>query len=104
MLLFEWNAANVDHIAGHDITPDEVEQVLRNDPFDLMSYLRNGEERLNQIGETDSERVLVVVTTMRGELIRTVTAHDADRPMRRWYAQEKEAQDGENFRDPELQD
>ena len=88
---FVWDAGNIDHIARHDISPEEAEQVVENDPFDIARYLRNGEERLNQVGETDAGRVLVVVTTQRGEDTRVVTAHPADRDMRALYAQMKEA-------------
>ncbi len=88
---FLWDAGNIDHIARHDILPEEAEQVLENDPFDIARYFRNGEERLNQVGETDAGRVLVVVTTQRGEDTRVVTAHPADRDMRALYAQMKEA-------------
>ena len=88
---FLWDAGNINHIARHDISPEEAEQVVENDPFDITRYLRNGEERLNQVGETDAGRVLVVVTTQRGEDTRVVTAHPADRDMRALYAQMKEA-------------
>ena len=88
---FLWDASNIDHIARHDISPEEAEQVVENDPFDIARYLRNGEARLNQVGETDAGRVLVVVTTQRGEDTRVVTAHPADRDMRALYAQLKEA-------------
>ena len=88
---FLWDTGNIDHIARHDISPEEAEQVVENDPFDIARYLRNGEERLNQVGETDAGRVLVVVTTQRGEDTRVVTAHPADRDMRALYAQMKEA-------------
>ena len=88
---FVWDAGNIDHIARHDISPEEAEQVVENDPFDIARYLRNGEERLNQVGETDAGRVLVVVTTQRGEDTRVVTTHPADRDMRALYAQMKEA-------------
>ena len=88
---FLWDTGNIDHIARHNILPEETEQVLENDPFDIARYLRNGEERVNQVGETDAGRVLVVVTTQRGEDTRVVTAHPAHRDMRALYAQMKEA-------------
>ena len=96
---FLWDAGNIDHIARHDISPEEAEQVLENDPFDIARYLRNGEERLNQVGETDAGRVLVVVTTERGQFTRVVTAHPADRDMGALYAQLKEASDAGDSED-----
>ena len=96
---FIWDAGNTDHIARHDVLPEEAEQVLENDPFDVARYFRNGEERLNQVGETDAGRVVVVVTTERGKDIRVVTAHPADRDMRAFYAQMKEAANAGNTED-----
>ena len=76
-----------------------MEQVVENDPFDIARYLRSGEERLNQVGETDAGRVLVVVTTERGGYIRVVTAHPANRDMCAAYAQVREAHDARNSED-----
>jgi hypothetical protein len=42
---FDWEQANIDHIAKHGITADEAEQVVLNDPIDLTMQLRGGEER-----------------------------------------------------------
>ena len=72
---FNWDSANINHIARHDLTHEQVEQVIQNDPVDVARYLRNGEERLHQVGETDDGLVLVVITTVRRDLIRVVTAH-----------------------------
>ena len=94
-----WDAGNIDHIALHDVVPEEAEQALVNDSFETARYFRNGEERLNTVGVTDSGRVLVVVTTERGESTRVVTAHPADRDVRALYAQMKEAGDAGDFED-----
>ena len=32
---FLWDSANVNHIARHNISPEEAEQVVRNTPLDL---------------------------------------------------------------------
>jgi len=42
---FDWDAANVGHIARHGVKPEEVEEVLRNDPFDLDYEVIGGEWR-----------------------------------------------------------
>lgn len=104
MLQFSWDQANIDHIARHNITPDEVEQVVNNDPFDICQYIRNGEERLNQIGETNAGRVLVVITTERDNRIRVVTAHPADRTLRKLYEQWKEAAHATDPEDTQVQE
>jgi uncharacterized protein len=82
---FEWDCANLAHIAEHGITPEEAEQVILNRPLDLGTQLRNGEERTAQIGETDKGRVLTVITTMSGKKIRVVTAWPANKSYRRYF-------------------
>jgi uncharacterized DUF497 family protein len=82
---FDWNKQNVDHLAIHQIAQVEAEQVILNRPVDLKSELRNGEERVPHIGETDAGRILVVVTTLVSKKVRVVTAWPANRSYRRWF-------------------
>ena len=84
-MLFDWDKANVAHIALHRVTPPEAEQVVLNDPLDLSFETSSGEERTAQVGETDAGRVLVVITTMRDDLIRVVTAFPAAKRLRKLY-------------------
>ena len=85
-LNFEWDNSNIDHLAKHAISSEEAEQVIVNRPVDLGSELRNGEERVAQIGETNNGRVLVVISTMSGKKIRVVTAWPANKNYRRYFA------------------
>ena len=32
-LIFDWDAANLGHIAKHDVTPEEAEQVILGNPL-----------------------------------------------------------------------
>ena len=75
--MFLWKDGNTNHIARHGVAPAEAEQVVLNEPLDMEVTLRNGEQRIVQVGETDAGRILVVVTTMRGTMIRVVTAYPA---------------------------
>ena len=86
---FDWDSGNADHVAQHGITRAEAEQVVLNSPIDLKFEVRGGEERIAQVGETDTGRVLVVVTTMRNEKIRVVTAIPANRKLRKLYLAQK---------------
>jgi len=86
---FEWDEANTAHVAEHGVGTEEAEQAILNRPVDLGTELRNGEERVAQIGETDSRRVLVVISTMSGKRIRVVTAWPANRSYRRYFASMK---------------
>lgn len=83
---FEWDEANRSHLAEHNVTAEEAEQVVLNDPLDLEVQLRNGERRTIQVGETDPGRILVVVTTFRGQRLRVVTAFPANKKLRNLYA------------------
>ena len=89
--MFDWDEENVRHIAAHDITPEEAEQVLLNDPVYGGTQDHESEERFVEVGVTDRMRMLVVITTMRGELTRVVTAYPAPLAFRRFYAEEKGA-------------
>ena len=73
------------HIAEHGVTPEEVEQVIENDPVDLDYQVVEGEERWVAVGVTVRGRFLLVVWTIRGSAIRVVTAFDAGQRQQRVY-------------------
>jgi uncharacterized DUF497 family protein len=66
-----------------------LSKVILNRPIDLESHLRGGEERVVQIGETDSGRILVVVSTTHDKKIRVVTAWPAKERLRRYFQTQK---------------
>jgi hypothetical protein len=86
---FDWDRGKIEHIARHAIIPAEAEEVVRNEPIDLRFENRDSEERIAQVGETHAGRVLVVVTTMRGDKVRVVTAIPANRKLRKLYLAER---------------
>ena len=87
-LVFDWDEANVAHIARHTVAPEEIEQVFANDPMDLDFPVVDGEQRYTGVGHTNRLRVLVLVWTMRGEAVRPITAFDAsERLAKRHLAQ-----------------
>jgi len=89
MLLFEWDSGNIDHLTVHDITPREAEEVINNEPLDLDAQIRGNEERFTQVGETAEGRILIVITTWRGEKLRVVTAYPAKTRFRKIYLAHK---------------
>jgi uncharacterized DUF497 family protein len=101
-MMFDWDAANTGHIARHQITPEEAEQIIQDEPLDLGRQIRNGERRTLHLGETNSGRVLIIVITERAELLRVVTAYPADRQDRAFY--EAWRDHGKNHRHPRLQE
>jgi uncharacterized protein len=84
-LVFDWDEANVAHVARHNVTPEEVEQVFSNDPMDLGADGMDAEERYTGVGHTNRLRVLVLVWTMRGDGTRPITAFDASEQMAKRY-------------------
>jgi uncharacterized DUF497 family protein len=98
-VLFSWDEANRSHIAEHDVSSEEAEQVVLNNPVDLEVQLRSGEERTLQLGETRTGRVLVVVTTWRDDRIRVITAFPANKKLRTLYERRRE-EDGEGTENP----
>ena len=44
---FDWDEANIGHVARHSVLPEEAEQVILNDPVDLGLEIVEGEERIS---------------------------------------------------------
>ena len=82
---FDWDKANLSHIAAHGITPEEAEQVIFNRPIDLGTHLRDGEDRTAQLGETSAGKILHLISTMRETKIRIITAWPAKERSRRYF-------------------
>jgi uncharacterized DUF497 family protein len=90
--MFDWDEANIGHIAEHGVVPHEAEEAYDSNPLFLEYSVEDGEERYREIGETRTGRVLVVVSTMRGDLVRVVTAYSPDGPLRIIYLAFKESE------------
>ena len=88
-LEFDWDDENIGHLALREIKPEDAEEVIRNRPCDLETSLRNGEERVAQVGETDAGWILIVISTTREGKIRVVTAWPAKERLRRYFHTQK---------------
>ena len=88
-LAFEWDDANRDHIARHQVAPEEAEQVVDNDPVDIEAEAVDGEQRFTSVGHTDRGRFLLVITILRHSRIRVVTAFPAPESLIRLYLTRK---------------
>jgi uncharacterized protein len=81
-----WDEWNVAHIARHEVTPNQVEEVCQGDPFDLQSY----KGRIIVIGPTKTGRMIAVVLYPEGEgVYYPITARPASRKERRYYREQK---------------
>ncbi len=86
---FDWDAANLRHLANHRITRSEFERAMLHDPIVIDFADETGEDRWYALGATDRLRVLFLVFTYREDLIRPITGWDADKKLRELYFRTK---------------
>jgi uncharacterized protein len=80
---FDWDEHNIAHIARHDVTPAEVEELFNRhriiEPASIEGYFY-------AYGTTGTGRHLVVVFTYRKDgLVRPATAYPMNRSKRKLY-------------------
>ena len=79
---FDWDVANAaKNWERHLVTPEEAEDIFFHDPFVLRSDPGHSkrEKRYWALGKTARSRKLFVAFTIRGKLIRVVSARDMSR-------------------------
>lgn len=77
-----WDAWNMAHIARHQVTPDEVEEVCQGEPIFSETY----KERIRVVGPTHAGRILTIILAPEGKgMYYTVTTRPASRKERRRY-------------------
>jgi uncharacterized DUF497 family protein len=88
--VFDWDAANTEHVLAHEVQPDEAEQAI-DDPgaLAIAANVHAGEQRFGVLGATESGRLLVVIYTWRGDRRRVVTAYPARPRDREVYDQRR---------------
>ena len=82
---FDWDEANLRHIARHRVRPEEVEQVFSNDPMIVGAQDDQQEERSLCFGRTNAGKFFTVIYTERKGKIRVVTAYWMTRAQQRMY-------------------
>ena len=85
---FDWDAGNAKKSwEAHGVTSNESEQVFLNRPLVAApddQHSRN-EPRFHALGRTNAGRLLALVFTIRGDLVRVISARDLSRRERRVY-------------------
>lgn len=82
---FDWDKRNIEHIARHNITPDEAEEAF----LDAL-YRKGRDGRLLVYGVTDPGRFILVVAVLNpGGMVRVITARDMTQSERRYYLRER---------------
>lgn len=85
---FEWHEGNSGkNWEKHRISDGECEQVFFNQPLVALPDSEHSEleDRILVLGKTDSGRKLFVVCTVRGDLIRVISARDMTKREREAY-------------------
>lgn len=85
---FQWDQGNIDKILiTHNVENWESEQVFFNKPLFVLDDSKHSipEKRWAVFGKTDADRFLVVIFTMRVDLIRLISARDMNKKERKFY-------------------
>ena len=85
---FQWDDSNSGKIwERHQVAPTECEELFFNRPliFGEDEEHSASEERMYGLGQSDAGRLLFVAFTIRGRLIRVISARDMSRKERRSY-------------------
>jgi uncharacterized DUF497 family protein len=86
---FEWDEANIRHLARHHVTPPEFEEAMLRDPLLLQYENVDAEDRWTALGATAALRVLVMAFTIREGRVRAVTAYSASKKLAREFWQRR---------------
>jgi hypothetical protein len=92
---FEWDEGNSQkNWAKHGVSRSECEQVFFNLPFVVADDQKHShyEPRFYMLGQTDRGRKLFVVFTIRGSLIRVISARDMNSTERRIYDEKEDSE------------
>jgi uncharacterized DUF497 family protein len=83
---FQWDEANASkNWTRHQVSQTEAEQVFLNRPVVVLDARPGIEARWFALGRTDADRLLTVVFTIRGPLLRVISARPMNRPERKSY-------------------
>lgn len=87
---FEWDEANIAHIARHGVRPKEAEEVFfdKNNVQDKDIEHSIAEERFLIIGKTKKGRLLYQTFTVRGNKIRVISSRDINKKEVQIYEKE----------------
>jgi uncharacterized DUF497 family protein len=87
---FQWDIGNSEkNWISHQVTKSECEQVFFNQPLIIGDDKKHSqiEERYFTLGQTDNLRLLFIVSTIRENLIRVISARDMNKKEREVYQQ-----------------
>lgn len=87
---FQWDPANeTKNWVSHQVSCVECEEIFFNEPILLLEDSKHSQQeaRCYALGKTDNHRKLLVVFTIRNNLIRVISARDMSKKERGVYEQ-----------------
>ena len=85
---FQWDRGNIDkNLIKHNVENWECEQIFFNKPILVLEDLSHSlsEKRWAAFGKTDADRLLMIVFTKRGKLLRIISARDMNKKEKQFY-------------------
>jgi len=89
---FQWDKDNIEkNWLKHKVSPIESEQIFFNEPLIILDDPKHtiSEKRFAAFGCTDAGRLLAVIFTKRGKLLRVISARDMNRRERKFYEEKQ---------------
>jgi len=93
---FQWDEGNTDKSwLRHKVSWTECEEVFFNHPLLVLMDERHSrtEKRYYALGKTNAARLLFVAFTLRGDLIRVISAREMSRRERKEYGNAEQEAD-----------
>lgn len=87
---FQWDAGNSEkNWTSHQVAKSECEQIFFNQPLVVGNDEKHSEieKRYYVLGQTDGDRQLYIVCTVRQNLIRVISAKDMSKKEKEVYSQ-----------------
>lgn len=93
---FEWDDGNRDKNLKHKVNNWECEQIFFNQPLFILEDPKHSvaENRQAAFGQTDAERKLVIIYTLREKRIRVISARDMNKKERAFYEKQNQIDSG----------
>ncbi len=91
IIAFDWDDGNRDkNFLKHKVTNHECEQVFFNEPLIILDDKKHSqaENRYAVFGRTDEDKKLTIIFTLRGKLIRIISARMMNKREREFYGKE----------------
>lgn len=84
---FDWDKGNLGHIKKHNVSKEECEEAFFNIQPEITRDITHSqiEERYRIFGQTDEGRLLFMIITVRGNMIRVISARDQNKKERQEF-------------------